>query len=450
MKPTVPNNSEEVPSEMELDGLTDELDEDGMRAWTEETENRIREYTARIIGDNGKGLVVSVDEVEQSMMQGQIFKRKLLRSHDDMTLTSVYADGDMHHGHLRKLQTYQLQISFVTSIQFNSEFNDWDFDDMVSSGFRTLEHQEEYIISLKDADDASFNNVNSMSMKVNGEVITDEGKDSQPMEPVEKKDPTMYYIIGGSVAGGLLLLIAGGMFYKRSKSSSSASSQPHKSVPSQDMPSSSHPGSYHQSPPPPLPTMSTSATPPPQSYFGTIESREGEDDVSTLGDPYFGENPTEPPRADDTVTGSMMSSEQGMYEFGINRERLNTGGASTLMTSTMNGSNPNVFRDDATYEDVYRTPNGYEGSSNYQRVTVIAPAGKLGIVVDNQTGDMPVVHAIKETSVLNGKVHVGDYLLSVDEIDCRGLSAVQVSRLISSRRQSAVRTLVLQRGSGGC
>ena len=49
-------------------------------------------------------------------------------------------------------------------------------------------------------------------------------------------------------------------------------------------------------------------------------------------------------------------------------------------------------------------------------MTVIVPAGKLGVVVDNQTGDMPVVHAIKETSVLNGKVNVGDLLLSVDVV----------------------------------
>ena len=79
----------------------------------------------------------------------------------------------------------------------------------------------------------------------------------------------------------------------------------------------------------------------------------------------------------------------------------------------------------------------------------MAPSGKLGIVIDNQTGDMPIVHAIKETSVLHGRVNVGDFLMSVDEVDTRGMSAVQVSKLISSRSQNPVRKLVLMRGSGG-
>ena len=77
----------------------------------------------------------------------------------------------------------------------------------------------------------------------------------------------------------------------------------------------------------------------------------------------------------------------------------------------------------------------------------MAPAGKLGIVIDNPGGDIPVVHAIKETSVLHGRINVGDLLLSVDEKDCRGMSAVAVSKFISSRSDNPTRTFVLLRGS---
>merc|ERR1711957_466636 len=115
---------------------------------------------------------------------------------------------------------------------------------------------------------------------------------------------------------------------------------------------------------------------------------------------------------DNTVTESMVSSQQQMYEFGVGRERLNT--ANSVMHSTVTGgynsSNPNLFRDDSTYENAYGIPDGYAATPGSQNLTVIAPAGKLGIVIDNQTGDMPVVHAIKETSVLHGKVNVGDSL----------------------------------------
>jgi len=190
---------------------------------------------------------------------------------------------------------------------------------------------------------------------------------------------------------------------------------------------------------------------PPHNYFSTIESNDGTDDVSTLGDPYFGEGEGNNKVVDDnTYTESMMSSQQQMYEFGVIPERP---GAASVMQSTTTGgytsSTPNLFHDDATYENnAYGIPDGYTATPGSQNVTVIAPAGKLGIVVDNQTGDMPVVHAIKETSVLQGQVNVGDFLVSVDEIDCRGMSGTQVAKLISSRSHLEVRVFVLQRSRG--
>ena len=53
---------------------------------------------------------------------------------------------------------------------------------------------------------------------------------------------------------------------------------------------------------------------------------------------------------------------------------------------------------------------------------------------------------------LKGRVEVGYLLLSVDEVDCRGMSAVRVSKVISSRSRNPERTLVLLRGVGrrGC
>ena len=78
---------------------------------------------------------------------------------------------------------------------------------------------------------------------------------------------------------------------------------------------------------------------------------------------------------------------------------------------------------------------------------ILALGGRLGIVLDNPGGGLPVVHAIDRTSALRGEVLVGDMLLSVDEVDCRGMSCHDVSMLLGSRSQNAVRTLVLARGS---
>ena len=79
------------------------------------------------------------------------------------------------------------------------------------------------------------------------------------------------------------------------------------------------------------------------------------------------------------------------------------------------------------------------------RIEVIAPAGKLGMVIDTPSGGAPVVHAIKETSVLASKVQVGDRLIFVDDEDTTGMTAMQVSKLISIKADNSWRTLVFLR-----
>ena len=144
-----------------------------------------------------------------------------------------------------------------------------------------------------------------------------------------------------------------------------------------------------------------------------------------------------------------------MHVFGVSGRRGHVeGGEST----TISGGLTHSVGDDSTMEDVYRSPSGSDASyyrrespstSKVHQFTVVAPAGKLGVVFDDhRTGDMPVVHAIKETSVLHGRVNIGDLLISMDEVDCRNMSAVQVSRLISTRSNNPSRMLVLLRGSG--
>jgi len=114
-----------------------------------------------------------------------------------------------------------------------------------------------------------------------------------------------------------------------------------------------------------------------------------------------------------------------------------------------------IFGDDTTLENMYQSPECTTSASmgddiisnQLQYTTVVAPAGKLGIVLDNPHGDLPIVWAIKETSSLKGRIHVGDFLLSVDGVDCRGMSTHRVSMFLSSRSQNPVRTLILARGS---
>jgi hypothetical protein len=154
---------------------------------------------------------------------------------------------------------------------------------------------------------------------------------------------------------------------------------------------------------------------------------------------------------------SIISAGQEMYVYGT-RSRLNTRDDGTMKSSSKKSI---LFGDDATLENAYANNpymkngdmggdgDGGDGSAimNYIRIVVNAPRGALGIVIDNVTGDLPILHAIRETSVLHSLVFVGDLLLSVDEVDCRGLTAVQVSRLISGRSENSCRKLTLLRPS---
>lgn len=85
---------------------------------------------------------------------------------------------------------------------------------------------------------------------------------------------------------------------------------------------------------------------------------------------------------------------------------------------------------------------------------LIAPPGKLGLVIDTPSGSAtPVVHAVKDTCPLRGSLRVDDALVAVDGVDVRDYSAAEVSRLIGrnsdrARRLTLVRT-TREHGAGG-
>jgi hypothetical protein len=117
-------------------------------------------------------------------------------------------------------------------------------------------------------------------------------------------------------------------------------------------------------------------------------------------------------------------------------------------TMVFSGSKIMMFGDDTALEDIFQTSSTRNnGDSTLDLITVIAPQGTLGIVLDNPHGALPYIYAIKETSSLHGKVRVGDLLLSVDEVDCRGMSSHTITRFLSSRSLNPQRKLVLVRGT---
>jgi C-terminal processing protease CtpA/Prc len=99
------------------------------------------------------------------------------------------------------------------------------------------------------------------------------------------------------------------------------------------------------------------------------------------------------------------------------------------------------FDSDAGYRDTDR--------SNIKEdiIEVIAPAGKLGVVIDTPDDGAPVVHAVKDSSVIANSIQVGDKLIAVDDEDVRSMTAIKVSKLISKKSANPTRKLTIVRSS---
>lgn len=89
--------------------------------------------------------------------------------------------------------------------------------------------------------------------------------------------------------------------------------------------------------------------------------------------------------------------------------------------------------------------NNNNGNDREELIVIDAPAGKLGVVIDTPDDGAPVVHAVKDTSVIAHLIQVGDKLIKVDDEDVRSMTAIKVSKLISKKSANPVRRLTIIR-----
>merc|ERR1712232_201600 len=71
----------------------------------------------------------------------------------------------------------------------------------------------------------------------------------------------------------------------------------------------------------------------------------------------------------------------------------------------------------------------------------IAPAGKLGVVIDT-TKYGPVVHDVKSGSPLEGVLFRGDRIIMIDDEDTRTLTASAVTKIMA-RKMNVQRTITV-------
>lgn len=86
---------------------------------------------------------------------------------------------------------------------------------------------------------------------------------------------------------------------------------------------------------------------------------------------------------------------------------------------------------------------GFPTAQKSTTKTVLAPSGKLGIVIDT-TVEGPVVHKVNPGSRLEGQVLPGDVIVAIDNVDTRAMSASAITALMV-KTASQKRTLTVRR-----
>lgn len=255
---------------------------------------------------------------------------------------------------------------------------------------------------------------------------------------------------GGIIAGvvvGLAILgaaIIGLIIYK--KSSCGKGGKQHSNAKTKEGETPSTNGEYNNGGPP--------SNSQPQRWTNEILVDPSADDVSTLGGSVLaGLNLVEGgvPHGEDEPTASVNLD----YDYNRNQYRSDaeersrshmtelTGPTAFTNYSKLGMNGESVFADDVSFEKQYALDEDEEDDNHnhsnklanrVKPFEVLAPPGKLGMVVDTPNGGVPVVRAIKPDSVLMGRVLIGDRLISVDHQDVTSMTALDVSSLISVKQ----------------
>jgi len=403
---------------MDFDGLIRELSERAQIAYNAVTAERIRQ------------------EFRASSLQFQdLFVGARVKKQELFTPTSGEIDGDRIW---QEQQQSVLTIFCDTSILFRSENNTAEIELIVGSAFNKKDQRKAYIDELREKTrrNRDFMGVTRLAVEVNENTIVVDNP--LPSMPDEDKSSNLVRILGAIVCG-IAAVIFLFLFLRRER------------FPKDDA------------------TFTTTKMTPPRSStrIATNIFVEPQDDISTLGYPMHGAGISTPGlERDETVSPSIVS---GDYEYLKNhrakfavagRERTdslqNSLEASSLDDSAadlthfgaLGTTHGSIFSDDASFERQFteRKDRERQYTEREDRFEVVVPAGKpLGLIIDTPSGEMPIVRSIKDASILTDRVMVGDRLISVDDEDTTGFTAMHVSKLMSQKAHTEFRTLMFSR-----
>mmetsp|Transcript_20101 Transcript_20101/g.28484 ORF Transcript_20101/g.28484 Transcript_20101/m.28484 type:complete len:263 (+) Transcript_20101:315-1103(+) len=99
---------------------------------------------------------------------------------------------------------------------------------------------------------------------------------------------------------------------------------------------------------------------------------------------------------------------------------------------------------DASFFD--REENGAGGQQEqHEQLEVMAPSGKLGLLMDTPETGFPFVYGIKDWSPLYGQLQEGDMVIRLDDEDVRFCTAIELSKRLSQKSHKKARKLTILR-----
>lgn len=99
-----------------------------------------------------------------------------------------------------------------------------------------------------------------------------------------------------------------------------------------------------------------------------------------------------------------------------------------------------------TLESVPESVEEATESADAQVRTVIAPAGKLGVIIDTTPGQTTLVHEVLDKSPMIGLIQPGDQILSIDGITTSNMSMEAIAALLKSTADHPRRFVVRSGG----
>ena len=105
---------------------------------------------------------------------------------------------------------------------------------------------------------------------------------------------------------------------------------------------------------------------------------------------------------------------------------------------------PSLFSKDTSFDALYGSAQPNDDARD-EYIDVYCPPGKLGVVIDTPDNGAPVVHAVKDSSVVADQIKVGDKVVALDDEDVRSFTAIKVSKMISRKSANPTRKLTLLR-----